>query len=90
MTLADLGRLLVPKCQKCPGEHKRGMFGSYSLDCHGTLILRMNRTTKDVFWGCSDWPQCRYGKPFNEHEMPYEAKLALYTAARRRPRKQMG
>lgn len=76
MTLADLGCLLHPKRQRCPGVFPHRWFGEDG-GCHGFLILRMNRNEKTLFWGCSTWPQCRYGKPFNALDLPYDIKMAL-------------
>lgn len=87
MTLADLGQFLVPKRQKCSGMLKHAMFGSYSVDCNGFYVLRMNRNDKQVFWGCSEWPQCTHGAPFSEHDLPFDAKIALYEATNTHSRK---
>lgn len=78
MKLSDLGDLMMPNRQRCPGEYK---FGRFTWDnrheCDGVLTLRFNRTEKTVFWGCSNYPQCKYGKPFNILELDLGVRLAL-------------
>lgn len=31
--------------------------------CEGSLTLRTNSRTKEKFWGCSEYPECRFTRP---------------------------
>lgn len=31
-------------------------------NCGGTLVLRTNKHTGEVFWGCGNFPNCRYSR----------------------------
>lgn len=49
----------------------------YCPDCGAKMVLRTNRRTKERFWGCSDFPDCRGsrdvgpdGKPLYDDRLP--------------------
>lgn len=33
--------------------------------CGSKIIIKINRRTKELFWGCSSYPNCRYSKSLN-------------------------
>jgi len=34
--------------------------------CGRPLVERINRDTGEPFWGCSQWPDCKYTQPVPE------------------------
>lgn len=69
MKLHDLGTLLGRERACCPGELVHTRYSHYSKECNGHLMLRMNHTNGDLFWGCSTFPDCRNTSPFNESDL---------------------
>lgn len=44
-------------CSSCTKD------GKYS--CNGTMVLRYGSPNKELFWGCSHWPECKYTTSFD-------------------------
>lgn len=58
MRLSELGDILEPNRYACHKELE------YWSECPGRMVLRTNNTTKELFWGCSNYPNCRNSYPF--------------------------
>lgn len=40
----------------------------HAAECKGKLVRRQNRHTGEWFWGCDQFPACRY----TQNDAPYE------------------
>ena len=50
----------VPAQSKQPPAEQ----GASCPQCGGSLVLRTNKENNNRFWGCSNFPKCRFTKPF--------------------------
>lgn len=54
-------------------------------DCKGVMVLRMNRTDKTIFWGCSEYPVCVNAYPFALPEERKALEIGKNAIPRRSP-----
>lgn len=64
----ELGDIMLDPC-KCP-------------ECgSGQIVERKSHLWRDAFYGCSEWPKCRYSFNAGDHDhLVYRAKIALNKA----------
>lgn len=79
MTLSELGNLLSGnKARKCPGRRVYqnscigrmwGLTSEIPCPVRGRLVLRMRKSDKELFWGCSGFPDCTATRNFHEGDL---------------------
>ena len=54
--------------------------------CQSKMVVRQNKTNKQSFWGCKNYPKCTHTEKFEEIELPKEEEF-LPAKIRKQPPK---
>lgn len=78
-TISDLGRLFSKgRLQPCGCDCDcRACKDAYRWKCGGRMLLRINLRNKDLFWGCSSYPDCTNTYPFSIGDIPLDLRRRL-------------